>query len=157
MPDDEMWLRRAVALAEANVTEGGGPFGAVVVQDGRQVAAGGNRVVPHHDPTAHAEVVAIREACRALGTHDLRGATVFSSCEPCPMCLAAALWSRVDRVVYAADRHDAARAGFDDGAFYELLAREPATWAHPDVHQNRVPGAGVPMDLWLAHAGRVAY
>src|SRR5690606_37861034 len=77
MPDDEMWLRRAVALAEANVTEGGGPFGAVVVQDGRQVAAGGNRVVPHHDPTAHAEVVAIREACRALGTHDLRGATVF--------------------------------------------------------------------------------
>ncbi len=157
MPDDDMWLERALALAEANVTEGGGPFGAVVVRDGREVAAGTNRVVLAHDPTAHAEVVAIRAACRALGTHDLGGTAVFSSCEPCPMCLAAALWSRVDRVVYAADRHDAARAGFDDGAFYALLAQDPGTWAHPEVRHRRLAGAAAPMDRWLAHAGREAY
>ena len=156
MSDDERWLSEAVALATANVAQGGGPFGAVVVRDGRLLATGQNRVTRDNDPTAHAEVQAIRAACRSIGSFTLPGATIYSSCEPCPLCLAAALWSRVGRVVYAADRHDAARAGFDDSEFYDLFARDRSTWAVP-VESLRVPGAEGPMDAWLALGGRVEY
>ena len=154
--DDERWLRRAVDLATANVADGGGPFGAVVVREGVELATGVNRVTRDGDPTAHAEVVAIRAACRALGTHSLQGCTLYSSCEPCPLCLAATLWSRVDRLVYAADRHDAERAGFDDRRFHELLGTDPATWPTP-VHRHEIPGAAAPMDAWLARADRVHF
>lgn len=154
--DDARWLERTVALALANVDDGGGPFGAVVVRDGREVAVGQNRVTRDLDPTAHAEVVAIRGACRALGTFSLAGCTVYSSCEPCPLCLAATLWSRADRLVYAADRHDAARAGFDDRHFHELLGTDPATWPTP-VHRHEIPGATAPMDAWLARTDRTEY
>lgn len=154
--DDERWLQRAVALATANVADGGGPFGAVVVREGVEIAAGVNRVTRDGDPTAHAEVVAIRAACRALGTFSLAGCTVYSSCEPCPLCLAATLWSRADRLVYAADRHDAERAGFDDRHFHELLGTDPATWPTP-VHRHPVAGATAPMDAWLARADRTHY
>ncbi len=92
------------------------------------LAEGQNRVTATLDPTAHAEVVAIRAACQAIGDFSLAGATLYTSCEPCPLCLSAALWARVDRVVFAADRHDAARGGFDDREFYELFARDRATW-----------------------------
>lgn len=155
-PTDDTWLTTAVDLAVANVGAGGGPFGALVVLDDAVVGTGTNRVVPDLDPTAHAEVVAIRAACRALGTHVLQGATVVASCEPCPMCLAASLWARVDRVLYAADRHDAARAGFDDARFHRVLGTTPDPAELPVV-QHRVPGATRPMDAWLAHAARVAY
>lgn len=114
-------LARAVDLATANVLDKGGPFGAVIVTADGQVFEGINRVTANNDPTAHAEVTAIRNACSSLGTFDLSGATLYSSCEPCPMCLASALWARVDRVFYAADRHDAARAGFDDAVFYDYF------------------------------------
>ena len=154
--DDARWLREAVALATANVAGGGGPFGAVVVRDGALLARGQNRVTRDHDPTAHAEVEAIRAACRSLGDFSLAGASLFSSCEPCPLCLAAALWARVDRVVFAADRHDAARAGFDDSAFYDLFDRERHTW-HMPVVVLRVDGATEPMDAWIALGARVAY
>lgn len=97
---DTAWLGRAVALAVENVEQGGGPFGALVVRNRALVASGVNRVVSDLDPTAHAEVVAIRAACRDLRDFALAGATLYSSCEPCPLCLAAALWSRVDRVPY---------------------------------------------------------
>src|SRR5205085_9729049 len=121
-PDDEGWLSQAVALATANVADGGGPFGAVVVRAGVVIGTGQNRVTRDNDPTAHAEVQAIRAACRSIGDFSLVGATVYTSCEPCPLCLAACLWARVDRVLYAANRDDATRAGFDDSLFYDLFA-----------------------------------
>lgn len=156
MAQEERWLAVAVGLAVENVAHGGGPFGAVVVRDGAVLGAGQNRVTRDLDPTAHAEVVAIRAACRAAGDFALAGATLFSSCEPCPLCLTAALWARVDRVVHAANRDDAARAGFDDRAFYDLLAQDRATWPMPVV-EHRVPGSLAPMEAWLALDTRVAY
>ncbi|KQM84482.1 cytosine deaminase [Agromyces sp. Leaf222] len=104
-------------MATANVQHGGGPFGAVVVAADGRVFEGVNRVTANLDPTAHAEVTAIRAACTGLGTFDLSGATLYASCEPCPMCLASSLWARIDRVFFAADRDDAADAGFDDAVF----------------------------------------
>ncbi|MCC2335504.1 nucleoside deaminase [Cellulomonas wangsupingiae] len=156
-PADARWLRRAVDLATANVADGGGPFGAVVVAEGVEVAVGQNRVTRDLDPTAHAEVQAIRAACRAAGTFALDGMTLYTSCEPCPMCLAACLWSRVDRVVFSADRHDAGRGGFDDSVFYELLARDRVTWDRTRVTALRLPESTHPFDAWLTHTARTAY
>lgn len=153
---DRRHLQSAVDLAASNVTDGGGPFGALVVLDGAVVATGQNRVTRDMDPTAHAEVQAIRSACRELGTFSLAGATLYSSCEPCPMCLASALWARVDRVLFAADRHDAARGGFDDLAFYDLFATDRSLWS-VRVEQRRDAGSAAPFDAWLAAAGTVAY
>jgi tRNA(Arg) A34 adenosine deaminase TadA len=119
---DEDALRRAIALAVENVAAGGGPFGAVVVRDGRIIGEGANRVTRDNDPTAHAEVVAIRDACRRLGTFKLDGAVVYSSCEPCPMCWSTIQWSRASRLCFAADKDDAAVAGFDDAVFWREVA-----------------------------------
>ncbi len=154
--DDERWLTEAVRLATANVAAGGGPFGAVVVRDGELLGAGQNRVTRDLDPTAHAEIQAIRDACRAAGDFSLVGATVYSSCEPCPLCLAGALWARVDRVVFAADRDDAARAGFDDSEFHDLFGRDRGTW-HMPVVAHRIDGADVPMEAWLSLSTRTDY
>ncbi len=121
------FLRRAVELARGNLDSGdGGPFGAVVVVDGRIVGEGSNQVLRSHDPTAHAEVVAIRAAGRALARFHLEGATLYTSCEPCPMCLAAAHWAQISRIVYAADRSDAAAAGFQDADLYQLFEKSGA-------------------------------
>ncbi len=150
------WLDAAVTRASANVADGGGPFAALVVRDDEVVAEGVNRVTRDLDPTAHAEVVAIRAACRALGAHSLAGCVLVSSCEPCPLCLAASLWARLDEVVYAADRDDAARAGFDDRAFYDLFDRPREAWTVP-VHQERVAASVAPFDAWLAKSDRAAY
>jgi guanine deaminase len=149
-------LETVVHHATRNVTDGGGPFAAAVVREGRVVAEGVNRVTRDLDPTAHAEVVAIRAACQALGDYVLTGCVLVSSCEPCPLCLSAALWARVDRVVYAADRHDAARAGFDDRAFYEMFDRPRDSWDF-SVTQERVDAAAQPFDAWMAHTDRVDY
>jgi guanine deaminase len=154
--DDERWLAEAVALATANVAEGGGPFGAVIVRDGVALGIGQNRVTRDNDPTAHAEVQAIRAACQAIGDFALPGATVYSSCEPCPLCLAACLWSRVARVVYAANRDDATRAGFDDSLFYELIATDRDTWPMP-VEANPIATSSEPMDAWLERPSRIEY
>ena len=115
---DEEALRRAIALASETVARGGGPFGAVVIKDGRVVGEGVNRVTLDNDPSAHAEVVALRDACRRLGSYKLDGAVIYSSCEPCPMCWSAIQWSRAARLCYAADQLDAAEAGFDDAVFW---------------------------------------
>jgi len=120
-PDPEL-MRAALREAEAARAEGGGPFGAVVARGGRVLATGRNAVVPTADPTAHAEVVAIRAACRVLGTHRLAGCELYTSCEPCPMCLAAAYWARLERVAFACTRDDAAAIGFDDAHLYRELA-----------------------------------
>jgi guanine deaminase len=154
--DDEEWLARAIELATSNIADGGGPFGAVLVRDGFVVAEGQNRVTADLDPTAHAEVVAIRRACKLVGDFSLAGATLYSSCEPCPLCLSAALWARVDRVVFAADRDDAARGGFDDREFYELFTRDRSTW-HIAVESLRPHNAPEPFDAWLAHEARTDY
>jgi guanine deaminase len=155
-PDDEAWLGRAIALATANVAAGGGPFGAIIVRGGELVSEGQNRVTRDFDPTAHAEVIAIRRACAAIGEFSLAGHTLYASCEPCPMCLASSLWSRVDRVVYAADRDDAARVGFDDREFHALLARPRDTWPVP-VEELRLPTAREPFDAWLGDGSRTDY
>lgn len=154
--DDEKWLARTIELACANVELGGGPFGSVLVRDDIEIASGTNRVTLDADPSAHAEVVAIRAAARALGTHDLRGLTVYASCEPCPMCLATSLWARVDRVVFAADREDADNAGFSDLTFRELFAGTRDDWPAV-IEQRRTPDAHAPFEAWLQHPERVAY
>lgn len=120
------FMRQAISLAVDNVAQGGGPFGAVIVRDGQVVATGSNRVVPSCDPTAHAEVTAIRAAARALGTYDLSDCEIYTSCEPCPMCLGAIYWARIGRMYYGADKEDAARAGFDDSFIYREIALDPA-------------------------------
>lgn len=154
---DARWLARAVELATANVAAGGGPFGAVVVApDGRLLGEGQNRVTRDLDPSAHAEVMAIRAACRAAGDFALTGATLYTSCEPCPMCLATSLWARVGRIVFAADRHDAARGGFDDRDFYELFSRDRSTW-DVRVDEVRLAEAAAPFDAWLARLDRTHY
>jgi len=126
------FMEEAVRLAlEGGAVEGGGPFGAVVVRDGTVIGRGWNRVTPSGDPTAHAEIVAIRDACRALGAFRLDGCELYSSCEPCPMCLGAIYWARLARVIYGATRGDAAAAGFDDSLIYRELALPPGERAIP--------------------------
>jgi guanine deaminase len=115
------FMRQAIAIALENVGAGGGPFGAVVVKDGRVIAQGVNRVTANHDPTAHAEVEAIREACHKLGDFQIGGCELYTTCEPCPMCLGAIYWARPARVFYAGSAADAAAAGFDDAFIYDEL------------------------------------
>ncbi len=124
-PDEprNAWMREAIRLSMESVETGGGPFGAIVVRNGSIISRGENRVTTANDPTAHAEIVAIREACHTLGSFSLTGCELFTSCEPCPMCLGAILWSRLDRVWYANTRDDAAAIGFDDSAFYDEFTK----------------------------------
>ncbi len=117
-------MRRAIALAQNGIDAGdGGPFGAIVVKDGKIVGEGRNRVTSTNDPTAHAEVVAIREACRNLNSFQLDGCTIYTSCEPCPMCLGAIYWARPAKMYFACNREDAARVGFDDDFIYNEIER----------------------------------
>lgn len=115
-------MREAISLADNNVRNGGGPFGAVIVKDGKVVATGVNRVTANNDPTAHAEVSAIRNACKKLKTFDLSGCEIYSSCEPCPMCLGAIYWSRIKKIYYGNSKADAKDIGFDDSFIYDELA-----------------------------------
>lgn len=153
---EQQWLDLAVEAATENVKAGGGPFGALVVKDGALVATGVNQVTPTLDPTAHAEVVAIRRACQELGTFKLEGCLLVASCEPCPLCLSAALWARMDRVVFAADRNDAADAGFDDRAFYEVFTSPPEQWPLTVAHIGG-DDATLPFRTWNEQADRVEY
>jgi guanine deaminase len=123
----EALVREAIELAQRSVACNlGGPFGAVVVKDGNIIGRGWNQVTTTNDPTAHAELVAIRDACRELKTFRLEGCQIYATCEPCPMCLAAIFWARIDRIYFCATRRDAALAGFDDERFYEELKRPAA-------------------------------
>ncbi|MDR2189137.1 MAG: nucleoside deaminase [Azonexus sp.] len=158
MNPDESHLARAVELARAGSQRGdGGPFGAVIVgADGKVIAEGWNRVVVDHDPSAHAEIVAIRAACAALQVFHLSGVTLYASSEPCPMCLAAACWARIPRLVYANSRTEAAAIGFCDDELYDQL--------RPDCGQRNIilehrPLAGSlePMQAWADDPGRTAY
>lgn len=155
---DGRFLQQAIDLAVRSAREGGGPFGSLVVRDGAVIGTGNNQVVSSTDPTAHAEVVALRNAALRLGTHVLSDCVVYASCEPCPMCLAAAFWSRVSRVVYAATRHDASAAGFDDAALYtELAAALGQGQRKLPVVRLAMNEALGPFRAWAANAGRVPY
>ena len=156
MISDEEALRRAIALAAENVARGGGPFGAVVVKDGRIVGEGANRVTIDNDPSAHAEVVAIRDACRRLGTFKLDGAVVYASCEPCPMCWSAIQWSRAARLCFAADQAQAAAAGFDDAVFWREVTLPMPARALPS-RRLLADEAQLPFDAWRAKSDRTPY
>lgn len=132
MNDNEL-MRRAIALAKESVRNGGGPFGAVVSRDGEIVAEACNSVTVDCDPTAHAEVKAIRQAAARLGTFRLSGCNIYTSCEPCPMCLGAIYWAHIDKVFYACNREDAAAVGFDDDFIYRELSIAPAERRKPSA------------------------
>lgn len=135
---DPVFMREAIRLSRENVRDGkGGPFGCVVVKEGAVIARGTNLVTSTNDPTAHAEVTAVREACRTLGTFQLTGCDVYTSCEPCPMCLGALYWARPDRIFFANGRQDAAAAGFDDLFIYDELPKAPAARRIPTVQMLR--------------------
>lgn len=121
----EELMRKAIELSVRNVAEGGGPFGAVIARDGEIVATGVNRVVSDHDPTAHAEISAIRAAAEKMNTFDLSGCEIYTSCEPCPMCLGAIYWAHIDRMYYGNNKRDAAAVGFDDAFIYKELELSP--------------------------------
>jgi len=144
---DNSFLSRAIQLARENVAIGGGPFGAVIVKDGLVVAESANQVISIPDPTAHAEIQTIRLAAKNLNTFDLTGTTLYTSCEPCPMCLGAVYWSRISRVVYASDRHDAEKAGFRDAELYEEIALNPDQRGTPFEHID-LPEAGREFADW---------
>ena len=130
--DAAKFMKKAIRLSIANVEKGnGGPFGAVVVKDGKVIARGVNNVTSTNDPTAHAEVVAIRKACKALKTYQLTGCEIYASCEPCPMCLGAIYWARPKIVYYANNRQDAAAIGFDDSMIYEEMG--------VDIEKRKIP------------------
>ncbi len=125
MADHHTFMAQAINLSEQSLAHDGGPFGAIIVKDGKVIATGSNRVTLDNDPTAHAEVVAIREACQTLGDFSLEGCTIYVNCEPCPMCLAALYWAGVKEIYFAADRKDAAGIGFADDHIYKEIAKEP--------------------------------
>ncbi|HEV2484038.1 MAG TPA: nucleoside deaminase [Terracidiphilus sp.] len=151
------FLRRAISLATENVVTGrGGPFAAVIVRDGKIVGEGVNTVTVSHDPTAHGEVNAIRAAAGALGTFTLAGCELYTSCEPCPMCLAAAYWARIDSIFFGASAADAARAGFDDAFLYEELRKGHAARSLPST-QLLGDEAWSSFQAWIDSANKIEY
>ncbi len=153
----EQCMRRAIELAGEGVRKDcGGPFGAVIVKDGQILAEGENRVTSTGDPTAHAEVVAIREACARLETHVLEGCEIYASCEPCPMCLGAIEWARLDRLYFAATRQDAAAAGFDDERLYVELAKAPEARSLK-TRRMLAEESGAPFAVWAQKQDKTPY
>jgi tRNA(Arg) A34 adenosine deaminase TadA len=159
MPGDprHAFMRRAIELSRVKMRAGeGGPFGAVVVHEGRIVGEGWNRVLATRDPTAHAEIVAIREACQRLGRFSLDGAEIYATGEPCPMCLGAILWARIDHLYYGNTRVEAAAIGFDDASFYDEVARPPDRRALP-CERLLADEARVVFAEWDAKPDKVRY
>lgn len=155
--DEQGFMRRALELAVENVHAGkGGPFAALVVKNGGIVGQGTNVVTSTNDPTAHAEIVAIRDACARLATYQLDGCEIYATCEPCPMCLGAIYWARPMRVFYAATREDAARAGFDDLFIYEEIAR-PVGERRIPMSRLRCEAEELPFEAWRSFAERIEY
>lgn len=157
MNPDDQFLARAIELARQGSESGeGGPFGAVLVRDGKIIAEGWNRVVVSHDPTAHAEIGAIRAACTGLGHFHLNGCTLYASSEPCPMCLSAAYWARIERIVFANSRAEAAAVGFCDDELYDELNRNFNKRSILMEHRP-LPGAIEPMQAWAANPRHTLY
>lgn len=151
------FMKRAIALSEQNVsTAKGGPFGAVIVLNDKIIGEGTNLVTCHNDPTAHAEVEAIRAACSFMKNYDLSGASIYTSCEPCPMCLSAIYWARIEKIYYANTRMDAAKIQFDDDLIYNEIPKDPKTRKIP-AEQLLHEEARQVFDLWSASAKKVSY
>ncbi|HKP93211.1 MAG TPA: nucleoside deaminase [Chthoniobacterales bacterium] len=151
------WMNEAIALARAGMRDqGGGPFGAVVIANNEVVGRGWNQVTSLLDPTAHAEVTAIRDACRTLQRFELRGCVLYTSCEPCPMCLSAIYWSRLDRVYYASTRQDAAGIGFDDDFIYQQIPLELSARSLPMTQLPTAAAAELFSD-WSANPDKIPY
>ena len=153
---DKELMREAIRLSRESVEKGGGPFGAVIAKDDQIVAAASNCVTLYNDPTAHAEVSCIREACRKLGTFDLRGCKIYTSCEPCPMCLGAIYWAHLDGIFYANTRSDAAEIDFDDQFIYEEIAKPMNQRSTPIVPLLRDEALPV-FRLWADKTDKTAY
>ena len=157
MSESETFMQRAIALALANVNSGsGGPFAALLVKDDRVIAEGTNRVTATNDPTAHAEIVAIREACRCLGQFQLTDCDLYSTCEPCPMCFGAIYWARPARIFYAATAADASSAGFDDAFIYDEL-RQPANARRIPMRQLLHRESLAIFQAWATSASKKLY
>ncbi|HOB27482.1 MAG TPA: nucleoside deaminase [Bacteroidales bacterium] len=154
--DDIYFLKLAIELAKENVKNGGGPFGAVIVKDGQIIAKGTNRVTSNNDPTAHAEIVAIRQACEKLNDFQLTDCIIYSSCEPCPMCLGAIYWARPKKLVFAANKFDAANAGFDDSLIYDEI-HLPYSDRHLETVNLRVDESLQPFELWMSESNKRTY
>jgi guanine deaminase len=153
----EQFMARAVAISGEHMRKGlGGPFGAVIVKNGEIVGEGANQVTSSNDPTAHAEVVAIREACRTLGTFSLKGCEIYASCEPCPMCLASIYWARLDKAYFANNRDDAARIGFDDSFLYDEVAKPIEERSLPLIHLPSQE-AGSIFQEWQNKKDKISY
>jgi tRNA(Arg) A34 adenosine deaminase TadA len=154
--NDKDYMRQAIELARINVAQGGGPFGAVIVKDGEVIARSGNSVTRDNDPTAHAEINCIRDACKKLESFELKGCVIYSSCEPCPMCLSAIYWARLDRLIYASTRQDAALAGFDDDFIYKEipLANEARSLKCEHLCLNE---SELPFDDWKSKEDKTEY
>lgn len=153
----EIFLQQALQLAADNVDSGkGGPYGAVIVQDNRIISASANQVTSAIDPTAHAEVMAIRAACKQLNDFRLTGCVLYTSCEPCPMCLGAIYWARLDTVYYACNRFDAAAAKFDDSFIYDEIKLLPKDRRIP-MHHIKLSNARQPFDLWNSKLDKMPY
>jgi tRNA(Arg) A34 adenosine deaminase TadA len=156
-PEQHEFMRHAVRLSAERMREGaGGPFGAVIVKNGAVIAEGWNRVTSTNDPTAHAEVTAIRRACETLGTFSLQGCEIYTSCEPCPMCLAAIYWARIERIFYANSREDAASIGFDDEHIYGEVSKPIGDRVIPTVRLP-LPEAHAVFAEWRAKPDKVTY
>jgi guanine deaminase len=154
---ENTFMQRAIALALENVQSGrGGPFAALVVRNGEIIAEATNRVISTNDPTAHAEMVVLRESCKKLGTVQLAGCEIYASCEPCPMCLGAIYWSRLDRVYFAATAADAANAGFDDSFIYQEISKPHAQRKIPMVQLMREE-ARHPFRAWEQKPDKISY
>lgn len=150
-------MAEAIQLAQSNVEENnGGPFGAIVVKDGKVIGRGTNKVTSTNDPTAHAEIVAIREAAQNLGTFNLEGCEIFASCEPCPMCLGAIYWARFDKFYYAGTKDDAAKADFDDSMIYRELCIPKAERSLPSSQLMRDEAVRV-FDNWIKSEEKIPY
>ncbi|WP_266368377.1 nucleoside deaminase [Tellurirhabdus rosea] len=155
--NDEHYIREAIRLAREGMEAGqGGPFGAVIVKDGQIIGQGCNQVLATNDPTAHAEVVAIRDACQHLGTFQLEGCTLYTSCEPCPMCLGAIYWARPARIVYACLHSDAAQAGFDDHFIYQQIEKPREQRSIP-MHQSHRDEAWTVFEAWMEKGDKTLY
>lgn len=153
---DKTFMREAVRLSRESVENGGGPFGAVIVKDGKIVAGSSNSVTLENDPTAHAEVSCIRKACKALGTFDLSGCEIYTSCEPCPMCLGAIYWAHLDKIYYANDRKDAGAIGFDDDFIYEEMDKPFEKRRTPLIQMLRSEGLEV-FKMWDQKEDKTEY
>jgi guanine deaminase len=151
------FMLEAISLSADSISAPyGGPFGAVIVKNGEIIGRGKNLVTDHNDPTAHAEVSAVRDACQKINHYDLSGCEIYTSCEPCPMCLCAIYWARLDKIYYAANRKDAASIGFDDQYFYEQISKSIEERAIPMIQINQSNAVEI-LNKWSEKDGKIMY